>query len=115
MELKKRKVKTGYTTEGVFLVDKYNRWQGECIIIDNCILHGFFRNGVRIGKQTKTDRSSGNIISHTYYPLRHGVVQQPILEEEYKRELALFRLGEIECPHLSYLLKDYEFEDGKLI
>ena len=56
---------------------------------------------------------SHNIISKTYYPFRGGVVKQSISEEEYKKELVLYRLGEIDCPQLSLLLKDYEFEGGK--
>jgi len=43
----------------------------------------------------------------------YNMVGKEISEAEYMKELALFRLGEIKCPQLNYLLKDYEFEDGK--
>jgi hypothetical protein len=115
MELKKRKIKTSYGTEGICLFDNNNIFQGESIIIDynkNWVSHGFFRNGVRIGKTIITDRIIGNIISIVYYPLRSGFFPN-ISDAEYRKELALLRFGEIECPHLNYLLKDYEFEDGK--
>jgi hypothetical protein len=115
MELKKRKIKTSYGTEGICLFDNDNIFQGESIIIDynkNWVTHGFFRSGFRIGKIIITDRISGNIISQVYYPLRSGFFTI-ISEEEYRKELALLRFGKIECPQLNYLLKDYEFEDGK--
>ncbi len=95
MELKKRKIKTSYDTEGIFLFDNDNIFEGESIIIDylkNWVTDGFFRSGGRIGKTIITDRISGNIISIVYYPLRSGFLPN-ISEAEYRKELALLRFG----------------------
>lgn len=115
MELKKYKVKitSTSTTEATCLIDGNNNWQGESIVVDyvkEIVTHGFFRDDKRIGKTTKIDITSGDIILQIYYPLRPGIFSGYIFEKEYKRDLVLYRLGEFECPHLNYLLKDYKFE-----
>ena len=44
-----------------------------------------------------------------YYSIIHS--DKTISEQDYKKELAMFRLGIIKCPQLSIYLKDYGYDD----
>ena len=67
---------------------------------------GFCKDGWLIGKACYKGEY------HFYSFINLGYKQ--ISEQEHKKELAMVRLGLIEVPELSYLLKDYD-ETGKII
>ena len=93
----------------ICLKDEKSRWQGECISYhkDGSIYRqGFWKDGWLIGKYYY----KGEYHFHSFI----NIVYKQISEQEHKKELAMVRLGLIEVPELSYLLKDYD-ETGKII
>jgi antitoxin component YwqK of YwqJK toxin-antitoxin module len=91
----------------ICLIDENGKWQGEYIGYDtdgSISLKGFLKNDWWIGKYY----SRGNYCFSSFVEYRKN-----ISEHEYKKELAMVRLGLIEMPELSYLLKDYD-ENGKI-
>jgi hypothetical protein len=82
-------------------------WQGEYIRYHKdgrIYFKGFLRNSYFIGKYYKKSE---------YFFMSFINLGKHISEQEYKKELTMIRLGLIEVPELSYLLKDYD-ENGKL-
>jgi len=103
MELKKyiEYYKSG-KIQYVCLIDKFGEWQGEYIeyCMDGSVHRkGFFKNGWFIGKYY----IDGKYCFKSFINYRKNIT-----EPEYKKELAMVRLGLIEEPvEFSYLLKDY--------
>jgi hypothetical protein len=109
MELKKEI--QYYSTGEIYyicLIDERGNWQGEYVeyLMDgNIYSKGFCKDGRWIGKCY----NGGNYIFRSFINLG-----KYISELEYKKEIAMVRLGLIEEPiELSYLLKDYD-ENGKI-
>ena len=100
-----------YDTGEIFsicLKDENGKLQGECISYhkDGSIyLKGFRKDSWWIGKYYYKGK---------YYFKSFINIVKDISEQEHKKELAMVRLGLIEVPELSYLLKDYD-ETGKII
>jgi hypothetical protein len=68
-------------------------------------LKGFFKDGFFIGKRYYNEK---------YYFYSFINPEKEISEQEHKKELAMVRLGLIDCPiEFSYLLKDYD-KKGKI-
>jgi len=95
-----------------YLVDSYRVKQGEYFIYWEGVFKssGFYAHGNNIGKQVYTHLQSGLVKLDFYSIVKPG---EEISEEDYRKELALYRLGEIDCPQLSLLLKDYGYEEKK--
>jgi hypothetical protein len=89
------------------LIDEKNNLQGEYIEYDKdgtICAKGFAKDNWWIGK---------HFIYNTYYFNSFIANNIEIPEQEYRKELAMVRLGLIEVPELSYFLKDYD-ENGKI-
>ena len=87
--------------------DGGNLSQGERIVYyeDGTIhQHGFCKDSSWFGKHYMYYSVSGLILEE-YYSIRNP--GELITEEEYRGELFLFRMGEIERPEFFYLLKYY--------
>jgi len=98
--------------KSIYLLDKYRVKQGEFIKnVENGIVYcrGFYAHGNYIGKIESRDKGSG-LFFYYFSIISPGV---EINEEKHKKELALFRLGGIECPQLLLYLKDYGYEEEK--
>lgn len=79
---------------------------------DGIIFHrGFCKDSCWFGKHYMYLKGSG-IVLEEFYSIRNP--GELITEDEYKKELYLFRIGEIERPEFFYLLKDYR-HDNKII
>ena len=109
MKLKKY---IGYYDTGeisfICLKDEKGRWQGEYIDYNkdgSIYSKGFCKDDLLIGKYYSAGK---------YYFKSFINLSQDISEQEHKKELAMVRLGLIEVPEFSYLLKDYN-EKGKII
>ena len=91
-----------------YLKDEKGKVQGECIYYhkDGSIyLKGFCKDDYYIGKYYYAGKY--------YFRSFINIVYKQISEQEHKKELAMVRLGLINVPELSYLLKDYD-EKGKI-
>ena len=95
-----------------YLVDSYRVKQGEFFVYWDGIFKssGFYAHGNKIGKHVYTHLQNGLVKLDFYSIISHG---KEISEEDYRKELALYRLGDIECPQLSLFLKDYGYEEKK--
>ncbi len=67
----------------------------------------FCKDGYFIGKIDDYDED-GNYFYTSYYS--HVIIANTISEQEYKKELAMIRLGLINVPELDIKLKDYGYE-----
>jgi hypothetical protein len=89
------------------LLDENGSSQGEIVYYNKngfLALKGFRKDNWLIGKYYEKGE---------YYFNSFINLGKYISEQEHKKELAMIRLGLIEVPELSYLLKDYD-ENGKI-
>jgi len=73
----------------------------------NLECYGFCRESYTIGAW-KYYNSNGNFREFRFYSLLNNELGKLISDLEYKKQIALLRLGEINCPELDILIKDYE-------
>ena len=69
--------------------------------------YGFCRESHSIGLW-KYYNVDGKLREVVYYSLRKGELGEIISDLEYKKQIALLRLGGIECPEFDILINDYE-------
>ena len=92
----------------ICLIDENGRWQGEYTFYNkdgSIYRQGFCKDDYYIGKYYYAGKY--------YFRSFINIVYKQISEQEHKKELAMVRLGLINVPELSYLLKDYD-EKGKI-
>jgi len=88
--------------KSIIIVDRKNLCQGESIHFKNgfCWYRAFCKDEYFIGKVVDYNES-GEIDSIRFYSfINEG---KNISEQEYKKELAMIRLGLIECPIFPYI------------